>query len=75
LKFSPFLHGSTNKEKTMIYFRRFGRRMPVPSTLQISHELRAFSAQDDARIRCAAEEGLPSTASWEEIIVRRRVDA
>jgi hypothetical protein len=66
---------ASDKEKTMIYFRRFGRRMPVPSTLQISHELRAFSAQDDVRIRCAAEEGLPITASWEEIIVHRRAEA
>ena len=53
----------------MIYFRRFGRRMSVPSTLQISHELRAFSLQDDARARCAAEEGLPVAAPRDEIAV------
>jgi hypothetical protein len=52
----------------MIYFRRFGRRWPIPSTLQISHELRVLSAQEDARARCAEEERLPVTASWEEII-------
>jgi hypothetical protein len=55
----------------MIYFRRFGRRWPVPSTLQISHELRSFSTRDDARVRYAAEEGLPLTASWEEIATCR----
>jgi hypothetical protein len=46
--------------------------MSVPSTLQISHELRVFAAQDDARLRCVAEEGLPVTASWEDIIAHRR---
>jgi hypothetical protein len=54
----------------MIYFRRFGRRMAIPSILQIAHELRGFS-QDDARMRCAAEEGMPMTASWDEIVAHR----
>jgi hypothetical protein len=59
----------------MNYFRRFGRRMPVPSTLQVSHELRVFSAQEDVRLRCAAEEGLPMTVSWGEIAAHRAAAA
>ncbi len=56
----------------MMYYRRFGRRMPVPSSLQISHELRALSRDEDARARCAEEDGLPSTAGWDEIAGRRQ---
>lgn len=55
----------------LTYFRRFGRRFSVPSTAQIAHELRAFSASEDARLRCAHEHGLPGTASWEEIVAHR----
>jgi hypothetical protein len=56
----------------MTYFRRFGRRFSVPSTAQILHELRAFSASEDARMRCAEDYGLPKTAPWEDIIAHRR---
>jgi hypothetical protein len=56
----------------MSHFRRFGRRMPIPSTLQISHELRVLSRQEDARVRCAEGERLPVTASWEGIIAHRQ---
>jgi hypothetical protein len=59
----------------MAYFLRFGRRMPVPSTLQIKHELRILSAEDDLRVRCAAEEGLPIAVSWEDIVVHRHKGA
>ncbi len=46
----------------MDHFRRFGRRIPVPSTLQISHELRALSAKENSRTRCAEVDGLPGTS-------------
>jgi len=56
----------------MAQFRRFGRRMPVTSTLAISHDLRALWADEKARGFCAEADNLPSTASWDEIVVRRR---
>jgi hypothetical protein len=56
----------------MAQFRRFGRRMPLASTLAISHDLRALWADEKARGFCAEADGLPSDSSWEEIVVRRR---
>jgi hypothetical protein len=56
----------------MNQFRRFGRRFSVPSSLQVLHELRALSAEQNARERCAEEDGLPAAASWEDIIERRQ---
>jgi hypothetical protein len=56
----------------MAYFRRFGRRIPVPSTLAISHDLRALSADENAREHCAEADGLSSASSWEDIVARRR---
>lgn len=50
----------------MTTFRRYGRSFSVPSTVQIMHELRALSAMR------ASEDGLPSTASWEEIVAHRK---
>jgi hypothetical protein len=46
--------------------------MPVASTLAISHDLRALWADEKARDFCAEADGLPNTASWDEIVVRRR---
>jgi len=47
---------------------RFGRRIPVPSTVQILHELMAFSPQQDVRERCVAEGGAPGTTFRAEIV-------
>jgi hypothetical protein len=46
---------------------RFGRRMPLPSTLQIRHELKVLSELEAARKKSALHDGLPETASWEDI--------
>lgn len=46
---------------------RFGRRMPLPSTLQIRHELVLFGLEEEHRSRLAAAYDLPRNASWREI--------
>lgn len=52
-------------------FIRFGRRLPIPSSVQVRHELRAFCAQEDIREECAKKEGLTSVATWDEIYAHR----
>jgi len=47
---------------------RFGRRIPVPSTVQILHDLMAFTAPEDVREGRAAQERVPRTTSRAEII-------
>ena len=56
----------------MNQFRRFGRFFPVPSSLQVLHELRTLRVDENARERCAEEDGLPAAATWETIIERRQ---
>lgn len=56
----------------MANFIRFGRRINIPSSLQIRTELRALVADENARERCAESEGLPDRASWHEIVEHRR---
>jgi hypothetical protein len=50
---------------------RFGRKVPVPSSLQVMHELRSFIAEENARERCAEAEGMSSSATWKEICAHR----
>ena len=50
---------------------RFGRKIPIPSTLQVSRELRLFCAEENTRSLCAEAEGLPPGASWDEIGAHR----
>lgn len=50
---------------------RFGRRVPVPSSIQIRHELRSFIAGENVRELCAEAEGMSSSATWDEICARR----
>jgi hypothetical protein len=52
-------------------FVRFGRRLAIPSTVEIRHELRSFSAQEDVREESAASEGLSAGATWGEIYAQR----
>lgn len=57
----------------MVNFVRFGRRINIPSSLQIRTELRALVADENARERCAESEGLPDSTSWQEIVEHRLV--
>lgn len=56
-------------------FTRFGKRLPIPSTVQIRHELRAFIAEEDIREECAAQAGLSAKASWDDIYADRAAAA
>jgi hypothetical protein len=48
-------------------------RIPFPSTIQIVHELMAFSPEENVRERCAEADGLPAEASWDAICAHRAV--
>jgi len=48
----------------MSHFQRFGRRFPVPSTLQILHELKVLSASEDAKTSA-------TTTSRDDIVADR----
>ncbi len=46
---------------------RFGRKIPLPSTYQILHELKMFAEYETARTACAEKIGASPNASWEQI--------
>jgi hypothetical protein len=50
---------------------RFGKRIPVPPSVQIRRELRMFCAQEDIRERCAEAEGMSIDSSWQQICDHR----
>ena len=39
----------------MTILTRFGRRLPVPSTRQIRHELVTFAVREEARLKAVAD--------------------
>jgi len=49
---------------------RFGRRIAIPSTAQIRHEIRVFGEQRE-RERIAALDRLAPAASWNDIVAHR----
>jgi len=49
---------------------RFGRRVAIPSTAQIRHEIRMFGEQRE-REGIAALDGLAPLASWDDIVAGR----
>ena len=51
---------------------RYGRRIQIPSTAQVTHELRVLIAEENVRELCAEADGLPLFASWNDIESRRR---
>lgn len=46
---------------------RFGRRLPLPSTLQIRRELLQFIDAEERRVLLAARHRLPTHSSWRDI--------
>lgn len=56
-------------------FTRFGRRVAIPSMVQIRHELMAFCAQEEIRLECAQAVGLSPAASWDDIYAKRSATA
>jgi hypothetical protein len=53
---------------------RFGRRIPIPSTAQIRHEIRVFGEQRE-RERIAVLDGLAPSSSWASIVAHRAAAA
>ncbi|HJW42235.1 MAG TPA: hypothetical protein VJ476_13550 [Rhizomicrobium sp.] len=49
----------------------YGKRLKVPSMVQVRHELRAFIAEYNVREFCAEADGLAPNATWKEIEAHR----
>ena len=45
---------------------RYGRRIHIPSCVQVRHELRAFIAEENVRELCVEGDGLPLWATRKE---------
>jgi hypothetical protein len=49
---------------------RFGQRIPLPSTVQIKHDVLMYGhkvEKEKARVLCAEVEGMDTASSWQEI--------
>jgi len=51
----------------MTMINHLGRRLALPSTRQIVHELKMFAEYERARISCAQVVGAADNATWQQI--------
>ena len=50
------------------FLYRSGRRIPLPSTIEIKHAYTLYSVLEAHRLGWAGEEGMASNATWDELI-------
>jgi hypothetical protein len=55
----------------MKFAYRFGKRIAIPSTLEIRQSYKLHCLKEGLRERWAAEEGLALATGWDAIIARR----
>lgn len=53
------------------FVHRFGKRIPIPSTVEIKQAFKQHVMMEAHRARWAAEEVMPANATWNEIIEHR----
>jgi hypothetical protein len=59
--FGVLIHRRTPGTPVMTQTHRFGRRIPLPATIQILHELLALSAHEDASNQRVKDDGITKT--------------